>query len=111
MRRGPHRLLRLYLDRAREMLGRAIIVESGNRCAAHNADVGGEDKSEHGYPEGCLGADLDANTSREKWQLVDALRQAGFTRIGLYHNRGSVHAGVGDAVDPETWPANVLWVR
>lgn len=110
-KRGPHRLLRLYLDRAREMLGAPITVTSGNRCAAHNADVHGEDKSEHVYPEGCVGADLHAGTSRERWALTDACRHAGFTRFVYYHGDAHIHVGIGDSIDVEAWPSNVIVVR
>jgi hypothetical protein len=110
---GPHRLLRLYLDRAREMLGAPIIVTSGNRCAAHNADVGGETDSEHVFPEGCLGADVaavDGIDGRSRYLLVEAVRQAGFTRLGLYRDN-HVHVGIGDAVDEHRFPPQVIWVR
>lgn len=109
--KGPHRLLRLYLDRAREMLGAPIMVTSGNRCAAHNADVHGEDKSEHVYPEGCIGADLHVADSRARWALLDACRHAGFTRFVFYAKDDHIHVGIGDSFDAEAWPPNVIAVR
>lgn len=105
----PHRLLGLYLDRAREMLGLPIVVTSGNRCRTHNTLIGGTEPSEHVWPEGCLGADLDAPDGRSAWQLHDALRQAGFTRIGWYKKH--LHAGVGDIVAPAQFPTTVLWME
>lgn len=110
-KKGPHRLLRLYLDRAREMLGAPIVVTSGNRCPAHNAEVHGEAKSEHVHPEGCVGADLHTPTSRDRWALTDACRHAGFTRLVYYHADSHMHVGIGDSLDPETWPPNVIVVR
>jgi hypothetical protein len=49
----PHRILGLYLDRTRELFGSPLVVTSGNRCATHNAAVGGEPVSEHVRPDGC----------------------------------------------------------
>lgn len=108
-RRGPHRLFGMHMDRTREYLGGPIIVLSGNRCPERNAEVGGVDNSEHTYADGCLGADIKTTGSRHRWRLMDALRVAGITRVGVYTD-GHVHVGVGDMIDPKTWPPNVLWV-
>lgn len=104
----PHRLLGLYLDRAREMYGQPIVVTSGNRCAVHNAALRGEARSEHVHPGGCLGADLACTSNHDRARLLDALRLAGFTRVGIY--KAHVHAGVGDMVDVATWPEIRTWL-
>lgn len=109
-KRGPHRLLGLYLDRVREYYGKPMIVTSGNRCAAHNADVKGEEKSEHVYPDGCLGCDIRVTSSHDRAMLEEALRVVGITRKGHYTD-GHLHVGVGDIIDAETWPPAVTWVR
>lgn len=105
---GPHRLLGLYLDRAREQYGQPIVITSGNRCHTHNQLVGGEAKSEHVWPGGCLGADVRCVTSRDRARLLDALRLAGVTRVGIYGRH--LHVGVGDMIDAATWPAIMTWV-
>lgn len=105
---GPHRLLGIYLDEIRERWGRALIVSSGNRCADHNARVGGVDGSEHVQPGGCLGADVACWTSRDRALLLDAVRHSGITRVGVY--RRHLHIGVGDAVASEKFPSPVVWV-
>lgn len=103
----PHRLLALYLDRAREMLGAPIVITSGNRCPEHNRLEGGEDPSEHVWPDGCLGCDVEVSGARHRWQLHDALRHAGFTRVGVYGKH--FHVGVGEMVVPATFAPNVEW--
>ena len=101
-----HRLLRLYLNRAREMLGAPIVVTSGNRCAWHNAQVGGVAVSEHVDSEGCLGADLACTTSTARALLLDAIRHAGITRVVLYPRH--VHVGIGDMLEPPRFPGHVV---
>lgn len=105
---GPHRLLGLYLDRVREMYGQPLVVTSGNRCAVHNANEGGGAVSEHVWPDGCLGADVRCGGSRDRARLLDAIRQAGVTRVGLY--AAHVHIGIGDFVAPASFPPIVAWL-
>lgn len=100
-----HRLLRLYLDRMRDMLGVAIVVTSGNRCAEWNKRQGGQPDSEHVNADGCLGADVACANSALRWRMLDAARHAGFTRIGVYPKH--LHVGVGDM---PRFPPNVVWV-
>lgn len=104
----PHRLLLLYLDQAREVYGHPIIVTSGNRCAWWNLRQGGEDPSEHVQADGCLGADIACSSSRERAFLLNAIRLAGITRVGVYPRH--LHVGVGDAVNPEAFPSPRTWV-
>ena len=40
-------LVREVLDPAREVFGKAIAVNSGYRCAKHNAEIGGASRSQH----------------------------------------------------------------
>lgn len=104
----PHRLLLMYLNITRELYGKPIVVTSGNRCAWYNAQQGGADPSEHVRPGGCLGADLHCTSSRDRAKLLDACRLAGLTRIGIYP--AHLHVGVGDTIDPQTFPGVVTWV-
>lgn len=97
----PARTLLFHLDRMRDMLGQAIIVTSGVRCAWYNAQLpGAVSDSEHTTGEG---ADLSCETSATRWKMLDAARAAGFTRIGIY--RRHLHVGVSDALVD-----NVVWV-
>lgn len=92
------------------MYGEPIVITSGNRCAFHNAAVGGEVDSEHLHPAGCVGCDVAAATSRERYALRNAFYQAGFRRFGQYRD-GHLHVGVGDVVDSKRWVPDVEWVR
>lgn len=107
----PHRLLALYLDQARDMYGQAIIVTSGNRCKSNNLAVGGEDPSEHVWPEGCLGCDVRCLDGRQRFHLLEAFRHAGFRRLGVYARDGHLHVGIGDTVENSPFPADVVWVK
>ena len=104
----PHVLLGRYLDVIRGDYGQPLVVTSGNRCAVHNAAIGGEATSEHVWPEGCLGSDLACAGSRDRARLLDAIRRSGVTRVGLYAKH--VHVGVGDMVAAETFAGIVTWL-
>ena len=106
--KAPHRLLGLYLDRMREMYGAPIVITSGNRCPEHNRAEGGEEKSEHVWPDGCLGVDVRCSGSRERGRLLDAARHAGISRIGIYS--AHLHVGIGDTILAGQWPPTVTWV-
>ncbi len=97
---APTPTLLARLNLAREFLGAPIIVTSGVRCAVHNAAVGGVQDSEHTEGDG---ADLACAGSAARYALVEALRKAGFRRLGLYPRH--VHVGVS-----VTLPQDVLWV-
>lgn len=103
----PHTLLLRYLDQMREMYGGPLYVTSGNRCAVHNAAVGGAQQSEHLSADGCLGADLACPSNEIRWRMLEAAMRAGFTRIGIYAKH--LHVGVGDMV-AETYPKDRVWV-
>ena len=87
------------LDNARAIAGVPFEVTSGYRTEAHNAKVGGVEGSSH-----CQGwaADMAASSGTIKFQIVNALLKAGFTRIGVAS--GFIHADC----DP-TKPAQVIW--
>lgn len=69
------------LDDARHRAGIAFRVNSGYRTARHNRAVGGVPGSAHtrGYA-----ADIKAPTLEVQRVIVRALREAGFTRFGIY---------------------------
>ncbi len=68
------------LEAARIIAGIPFIIRSAQRCLAHNKAEGGSKTSSHleGYA-----IDVEANNSRERFIIVDALIKAGFTRIGI----------------------------
>lgn len=94
----------LYLDRAsmdalqrlRNAWGKPIIINSGHRCAAHNAAVGGAPASQH------LDIAFDCRCpSLEQKDFCRLALEAGFTGIGRYPGKGFVHLDRG--------PARVWW--
>lgn len=68
------------LNHAREIAGIPFRINSGFRTPEHNAKVGGSDTSSHlrGHA-----ADIHATSSTYRYEILSALLQAGFTRIGI----------------------------
>jgi len=87
----------MKLQRVRTQIGQPMRVNSGYRCAAHNAAVGGSRRSQH-----LLGkaADIHCPTSEYRDRLVKLATEAGLTGIGVYIN--FVHLDMRDA-DPVQW--------
>lgn len=95
------------LERLRLFLMRSVTVRSGARCPAHNAKEGGKADSAHlATPDGqesCEAADIAAETSRDRWEIVQGAIVSGFTRIGIGSN--FVHLDV-DVQKPQ----EVIWL-
>jgi len=72
---------------------RAVNVESGNRCPAHNVECGGVADSQHLYGKAfdIYVKDIPLDS------IAKAGRQAGFTGIGIYYNKNFVHLDTGPA--------------
>lgn len=87
------------LDKAREIAGVPFKINSGYRCAKHNAAVGGVKDSAHarGYA-----ADVAVNGSSNRFKILTALLEVGFTRVGVYNT--FIHVDV----DPDK-PTEVIW--
>jgi len=68
------------LDQIREAVKFPLIVNSGVRTPAYNAQVGGVDGSAH---EKGWAADIAARTSGERYAILIAAFDAGFRRIGI----------------------------
>ena len=68
------------LDDARSIAGVPFFINSGFRTPERNALVGGKPDSSH--LKGCA-ADIKAIDSRSRGLILKALRQVGFTRIGI----------------------------
>lgn len=68
------------LDLARDIAGFPFIINSGFRTVAHNKKVGGVQNSSH-----LLGwaADIHCSSSNKRFFIIEALLDAGFTRIGI----------------------------
>jgi len=87
------------LQRARNEFG-SITITSGVRCPGHNRKVGGQQFSSHlnGWA-----ADLHCFHSTYRFKLVEALRRAGFSRLGIAQS--FVHVDC----DPNKTPG-VIWL-
>lgn len=68
------------LDEAREIAGTSFVITSGFRCEKHNRDVGGSPQSSHLHGKA---ADIAVGNSAERFRIIEALTQAGFSRIGI----------------------------
>ena len=69
------------LDAFRERVGEPVYINSGIRCAAHNAAVGGADDSRHMYGDA---ADIrcDGKTPEQLYEIADEIFCDG--GVGLY---------------------------
>lgn len=84
------------LDHARAIVkgNTPFVITSGYRCEAHNKRVGGRQKSpsskgsSHMY--GCA-ADIAATSSSARFNITQALLEAGFNRIGISAKGGFIH--------------------
>ena len=74
-----HDLL-VMIDRARALYGKPIVVTSGFRTESHNKKVGGVKSSSH--LKG-LAIDVACVTSKHRFEMLTALLEVGFNRIGV----------------------------
>ncbi|MDI6796112.1 MAG: D-Ala-D-Ala carboxypeptidase family metallohydrolase [Desulfatibacillaceae bacterium] len=89
------------LDRARDLAGVPFAINSGFRCPAHNAAVGGAPASSH--LKG-LAADIATGSNFERrFRILYGLLGAGFDRIGIA--TGFIHADI----DPDK-AKSVVWL-
>lgn len=88
------------LDDARVKAGIPFIINSGFRTQKHNKKVGGVKDSAH--LKG-VAADIKCVDSRSRFIIINALIDAGFTRIGIA--RTFIHCDID--IDK---PQNVIWV-
>ncbi len=68
------------IDKAREIYGKPIRVNSGYRTEDHNRKVGGVDSSSH--LKG-LAIDVACVRSNDRFKMLTALIEVGFNRIGV----------------------------
>lgn len=79
-----------------------FVINSGSRCPERNRIEGGSDTSDHltGH-----GSDIVAKSGRKKFIVENALRKAGFNRMG--RGRSFIHAGDNPNNPPDVyWPYN-----
>jgi len=71
------------LDIARDIYGYPMQITSGFRTVEHNKKVGGSSRSSHllGYA-----IDIYCENSKKRFLMLEALLDAGFTRIGIADN-------------------------
>ena len=91
------RRLASRLELAREFAGPMTIV-SGFRCPTNNDTCGGKPNSQHLLG---LAADILVTSDGHRYQLVKALLESGFKRIGT--GKSIVHADIGDV------PGFIIW--
>jgi len=91
------RRLASRLEIARLFSGPMLII-SGFRCPDHNAVYGGKPNSQHLLG---LAADILVHGDGHRFQLVKALLDSDFKRIGI--GKRIVHADIGDV------PGFVIW--
>jgi zinc D-Ala-D-Ala carboxypeptidase len=70
----------LRLDEARERAGIPFVINSAYRAPEHNAKIGGKPNSSH--LKG-LAVDISVTNSRQRFIVLNALLEVGFTRIGI----------------------------
>lgn len=68
------------IQRLREKIGRPLYISSGFRCPPHNKAVGGSSQSYH--LKG-MAADIVISDACERYELVGAAIELGFTGIGI----------------------------
>ncbi len=94
------------LNEARKRAGVPFVINSGYRCKAHNAAVGGvpatADSRGSSHLHG-VAADIRADNSPARWQILDSLMEEGFTRFGI--GKDFLHVDM-DAHKPQ----GVIWV-
>jgi zinc D-Ala-D-Ala carboxypeptidase len=94
------------LERLRGEFGHPLIVNSGCRCPAHNAHIGGVKDSAHVATdtEPCEAADLRVLSGSDSYRLLDIiLFMKLFNRIGI--GKSLIHVDV-DAGKPQ----NTIWI-
>ena len=87
------------LDNARQMAGIPFVLNSAFRSVAYERSKGRAGTSSH--TKG-LAVDIRCNTDRNRWKILRALIDNGFTRIGI--GKTYIHADIDKDKTPE-----VIW--
>lgn len=91
------------LDRARNALGEPIFITSSYRSVLRNVVCGGVYDSSHTRGNA---VDIRCSNGVYRFRLINALLEAGFTRIGVYEYH--IHVDVESACHGKSTPN--LWV-
>jgi len=81
----------LKLNEARSIAGIPFKITSGSRCGSHNQAVGGSQSSSHLYG---TAVDISCAKPSDRYKIVTALLEAGFTRIGVANS--FIHVDIDD---------------
>jgi uncharacterized protein YcbK (DUF882 family) len=87
------------LDNARGIARVPFKINSGFRTEEHNEKVGGVKKSSHIKGKA---VDIAVSSSRDRWNILQALQEAGFNRFGLA--KTFIHVDNDEEKSP-----NVIW--
>lgn len=92
------------LEKAREIFGAPIKLNSAYRCPEHNAELVAQGLAEENssHPKG-EAIDPAVHNSQERYKMLAAFQESGFTRIGI--GKTFLHFD-----DDETKPQNCIWV-
>jgi len=88
------------LDEARHIANIPFKINSGYRTTERNMQVGGKINSSH--LKG-LAVDISVTDSRNRWIILSALMQVGFTRVGV--GKSFIHCDTDDTKSPK-----VVWL-
>lgn len=88
------------LDKARQKIGRPLVLHSGMRSVKHNAEVGGVSESAHTMG---MAADIDCPDSQTRFDLINIFLEFGIRRLGIGKN--FLHIDI----DPDK-PQSVVWL-
>ena len=82
----------LRLEKVRAEWNKPLIITSGYRCSAHNAEVGGVQNS---YHKRGLACDISIEAQEQENFRALALAQ-GFTKVITYPERKFIHIELGE---------------
>lgn len=95
------------IDEVRHFYGKPIVITSAYRTIYKNQEVGGKLRSSH--LDG-LAVDVKCTNSRERFELLDAFLEVGFTRFGI--GNLFLHADLSDQIEGQysgIKTPNVIW--
>ena len=86
------------LDHARDIAGISFKITSGYRTKEHNTKVGGVPNSSHLIG---VAADIAVSNGHERYVILSALIEAGFSRIGVA--KTFIHCDTYDSKQNSVW--------
>lgn len=95
------------IDEVRRVFGKPMVINSGYRTIYQNQAVNGSLRSSH--LDG-LAVDVRCTNSRDRFDLIEAFLEVGFTRLGIADT--FIHADLSDQIEGEhsgLKDGNVIW--